>query len=69
MKASILLLILLLWGRLATVQSTYGNNPAAGHYQLVRGVKLYHETYRKGLPLHLIHSNGDIKTTAGNFHP
>ncbi|GAB3572651.1 alpha/beta hydrolase [Hymenobacter daeguensis] len=37
----------------------YGNNPAAGHYQLVRGVKLYYETYGQGPPLLLIHGNGD----------
>ena len=37
----------------------YGSNPAAGHYQLVRGVKLYYETYGQGPPLLLLHGNGD----------
>ncbi|GAC1368985.1 MAG: alpha/beta fold hydrolase [Hymenobacter sp.] len=36
----------------------YGHNPAAGHYQRVRGVKLYYEVYGKGQPLLLIHGNG-----------
>ena len=46
----------------------YGNNPAAGHYQLVRGVKLYYETYGQGPPLLLIHGNGDnIKAFAKNI--
>ena len=46
----------------------YGNNPAAGHYQLVRGVKLYYETYGKGPPLLLIHGNGDnIRAWAKNI--
>jgi pimeloyl-ACP methyl ester carboxylesterase len=36
----------------------YGYNPAAGHYQAVRGVRLYYETYGAGPPLLLIHGNG-----------
>ncbi len=37
----------------------YGHNPAAGHYQLVRGVRLYYEAYGAGPPLLLLHGNGD----------
>jgi pimeloyl-ACP methyl ester carboxylesterase len=61
MKTCLLSLFLLLPGLLATAQPTppYGHNPAAGHYQLVRGVKLYYETYGQGPPLLLIHGNGD----------
>lgn len=36
----------------------YGNNPAAGRYYDVRGIKMYCEVYGKGKPLLLIHGNG-----------
>ncbi|HEX3768540.1 MAG TPA: alpha/beta hydrolase [Puia sp.] len=36
----------------------YGNNPAAGKYYAVRGIKIYTEVYGKGKPLLLIHGNG-----------
>jgi pimeloyl-ACP methyl ester carboxylesterase len=36
----------------------YGHNPATGHYQTVRGVRLYYEEYGSGPPLLLIHGNG-----------
>lgn len=36
----------------------YGNNPAAGKYLTVNGVKLYYETYGEGRPLLLLH--GDV---------
>ena len=36
----------------------YGNNPAAGKYYSVRGIKIYTEIYGKGKPLLLIHGNG-----------
>jgi len=56
-----LLLSLLFCHLLARAQPAvpYGHNPAAGHYELVRGVKLYYETYGQGPPLLLIHGNGD----------
>jgi pimeloyl-ACP methyl ester carboxylesterase len=57
-----LLLLVLGSGHLARGQAVpYGNNPAAGHYQLVRGVRLYYETYGAGPPL-LLHGNGDNTT-------
>jgi pimeloyl-ACP methyl ester carboxylesterase len=37
----------------------YGNNPAAGKYYSVRGIKIYTEVYGKGKPILLIHGNGD----------
>lgn len=43
----------------------YGNNPAAGHYQSVWGIRLYYEEYGKGKPLLLIHGNGG---TIESFH-
>ena len=70
MRASILLLIALLWGRLVPAQPVipYGSNPAAGHYRLVRGVQLYYETYGQGPPLLLLHGNGgSIKAFAKNI--
>ncbi|CAN5785862.1 alpha/beta fold hydrolase [soil metagenome] len=36
----------------------YGNNPAAGKYQQVNGIKMYYEIYGTGTPLVLIHGNG-----------
>src|ERR1700760_930389 len=36
----------------------YGNNPAAGKYYDVRGIKMYTEVYGTGKPLLLIHGNG-----------
>lgn len=37
---------------------TYGDNPAAGKFYEVRGIKLYCEIYGSGKPLLLIHGNG-----------
>ena len=61
MKTYLLLASLLFCHLLAAAQpaTPYGHNPAAGHYQLVRGVRLYYETYGQGPPLLLIHGNGD----------
>lgn len=36
----------------------YGNNPAAGKYLTVNGIRLYYEEYGKGEPLLLLHGNG-----------
>jgi pimeloyl-ACP methyl ester carboxylesterase len=36
----------------------YGNNPAAGKYYDVRGIKMYVEVYGEGKPLLLLHGNG-----------
>ncbi|MDP4252520.1 MAG: alpha/beta hydrolase [Bacteroidota bacterium] len=36
----------------------YGDNPSAGKYYEVRGIKMYVETYGEGKPLLLIHGNG-----------
>ncbi|AII50833.1 alpha/beta fold hydrolase [Hymenobacter sp. APR13] len=59
MRLYLLVFWLLFPGLLAVGQPVpYGNNPAAGHYRLVRGVKLYYEVYGKGQPLLLIHGNG-----------
>ncbi len=36
----------------------YGNNPAAGHYSNVDGIRLYYEVYGSGAPLVVLHGNG-----------
>jgi pimeloyl-ACP methyl ester carboxylesterase len=36
----------------------YGNNPKAGHYATINGIKLYYETYGSGEPLVMLHGNG-----------
>lgn len=36
----------------------YGNNPDAGSYAMLNGVKLYYEIYGNGDPLLIIHGNG-----------
>ena len=36
----------------------YGNNPKAGRYINVNGIRLYYETYGTGNPLILLHGNG-----------
>jgi pimeloyl-ACP methyl ester carboxylesterase len=37
---------------------SYGNNPAAGKYYNIRGIKMYCEVYGNGKPLLMIHGNG-----------
>lgn len=54
----LLVLWLLLSGQVVGQAVPYGNNPAAGRYYAVRGIKLYCETYGQGKPLLLIHGNG-----------
>lgn len=36
----------------------YGNNPKAGKYVAVNGIKMYYEIYGTGQPLLMIHNNG-----------
>ncbi|MCI1189219.1 alpha/beta hydrolase [Hymenobacter sp. DH14] len=70
MKNCLLMFSLILCYLLASAQTPvpYGSNPAAGHYQLVRGVKLYYETYGQGPPLLLLHGNGgSIKKLENNI--
>jgi len=43
----------------------YGNNPAAGKYASINGVKLYYETYGSGSPLLLLHGN---RSPIGTFY-
>lgn len=36
----------------------YGNNPQAGNYAKINGIKLYYEIYGNGFPLLMLHGNG-----------
>ena len=36
----------------------YGNNPDAGSYAVLNGVKIYYEVYGSGDPLLIVHGNG-----------
>lgn len=44
-------------GKGIQAETQYGNNPAAGKYAFVNGIKLYYETYGSGSPLLLLHGN------------
>ena len=41
-----------------TSSGSYGNNPKAGKYYDIRGIKMYCEVYGEGQPLLIIHGNG-----------
>src|SRR5580658_8117258 len=46
----------------------YGDNPAAGHYYSIHGIKIYCEIYGSGQPLLMIHGNGgSIKSFQHNI--
>src|SRR5882762_2448073 len=47
----------------------YGNNPGAGKYYSVNGIKLYCETYGTGRPLLMIHGNGGSISAFGKNIP
>ena len=47
----------------------YGDNPLAGHYALVNGIKLYYESYGEGQPLILLHGNGGSINAFANQIP
>lgn len=42
----------------AQVNMDYGNNPVAGKYYSIRGIKMYCETYGSGQPVLMLHGNG-----------
>ncbi len=61
-KISILSLVFLIISSVAVFAQkdliAYGNNPEAGHYAPINGIKLYYESYGKGQPLIMLHGNG-----------
>ena len=70
MKKIMLCLSILAMATIAFSQNiNYGNNPAAGKYYQVRGIKMYAETYGQGKPLLLIHGNGGSISAFSNTIP
>lgn len=72
MKDLFLLILLSFLGSLNSFSQSsgieYGNNPNAGHYATVNGIKMYYEVYGEGEPLLLIHGNGgSIKGHSGRI--
>jgi pimeloyl-ACP methyl ester carboxylesterase len=67
---SIALLCLFVQASFAQAQKTfktpYGNNPAAGKYANVNGIKMYYETYGEGAPMVLVHGNGGSVASMAN---
>ncbi len=59
-KEFILLLLMFCYCKQVFCQNKidYGNNPAAGKYYNIRGIKMYCEIYGSGKPLLMIHGNG-----------
>jgi pimeloyl-ACP methyl ester carboxylesterase len=55
---TILTLLIIATCTVSAQKIKYGDNPAAGKYYDVRGIKMYAETYGQGKPLLLIHGNG-----------
>jgi len=52
----------------AAAQPPYGDNKAAGHYLNTRGFSMYYETYGQGIPLLMLHMNGEsIKVFANQI--
>lgn len=58
----ILPLLLILYATCTLAQTDasipYGNNPQAGNYKQINGIKIYYEIYGSGKPLFLLHGNG-----------
>jgi pimeloyl-ACP methyl ester carboxylesterase len=70
MRKIILLFVALIVNYFAMGQEIkYGDNPAAGKYYEVRGIKMYTETYGQGKPLLLIHGNGGSIDAFANTIP
>lgn len=65
----LLLNMLLLKVTAQTNLPEYGNNPSAGHFQALRGIKMYYEIYGSGQPLLLIHGNGGRIASMGPIIP
>jgi len=53
-----MVLLLTLFAYTQTEKVNYGNNPKAGNYAGIRGIKMYYEIYGAGKPLLIIHGNG-----------
>jgi len=49
-----------------TFSTPYGNNPVAGKFSNVNGIKMYYEVYGNGEPMVLIHGNGGSIASMAN---
>ncbi|MHB1923037.1 MAG: alpha/beta fold hydrolase [Chitinophagaceae bacterium] len=54
---------------LDSLPANYGENPTAGSYYSIRGMKMYVEVYGKGKPLLMIHGNGGSISSFKNIIP
>ena len=62
------LLLLVICARCQSSRIPYGNNPSAGKYYIIRGIKMYCEIYGTGKPLLMIHgNNGSIASFESNI--
>lgn len=52
------LILFLFSSGLCYSQTPYGNNPEAGKYASINGIKMYYEIYGSGTPVVLLHGNG-----------
>ncbi|HZW39909.1 MAG TPA: alpha/beta hydrolase [Ignavibacteriaceae bacterium] len=52
-----------------TLEQNYGNNPIAGKYAEVNGIKLYYEIYGEGYPLLILHGNASSIIDGAPFYP
>lgn len=68
---TLLFLVTILSSNLSLAQDQpvpYGDNPKAGHYANVNGIKMYYEIYGQGQPLLLIHGNGgSVKSSSSQI--
>ncbi len=57
-RVSCFLFLFLIANGISFSQTPYGNNPKAGKYVSVNGIRMYYEIYGEGAPLVLLHGNG-----------
>ncbi len=61
-------IIIIFFAGCSADSSKYGNNPKAGKYYNIRGIKIYCEIYGAGKPLFMIHGNaGSIESFSENI--
>src|SRR2546423_11835708 len=72
MKKWIILLVAMFYfiqNNFAQNKIDYGNNPAAGKYYNICGIKMYCEIYGSGKPLLMIHGNGGLRKAIEKNNP
>jgi pimeloyl-ACP methyl ester carboxylesterase len=58
MKVTSFLFLFWITSGISFSQTPYGNNPKAGKYVSINGMRMYYEIYGEGAPLVLLHGNG-----------